>query len=146
MSSQSQSVTLQINTKTLFGTMAALALAVPATFVLTLALLVPRLAKADSVQTNNANPSYQVPAGYALVATGSGMCPAAVAGASSGAPLAFNGQVLGVLASVLPGNYTNTNTQNSTETNTTTNNNYSYSGSFNTTTTLYRDWETGKLS
>jgi len=128
---QAQTLTLQVNTKTLFATIIGLALAVPATLILTIALLVPRMAHADTVQTSNANPVYQVPAGYALVATGGGVCPATT-GSGSGAAQAMAGDVhtVAVLSAVLP-NYSNTSNQTSTTTNinTTTTNN---EGSFNT--------------
>jgi len=125
----------KINTKTILATMVGLALAIPATLVLTLVLLVPRLANADSQQTSNANPTYQVPAGYILVPNGSnGSC---ATGAAVGASPAdgSSAKTVAVLGSVLPGYYySNTSNQTSTETNTntSTNNNTEYHHSFNT--------------
>ena len=67
-----QQVTMQINTKTMFKVMVGMMLAVPAAILLTLAVLVPSIAKADTNQTANSNPSFNVPAGYVLVPAGSG--------------------------------------------------------------------------
>ncbi len=63
----SQTTTLQINTKTLLLSMIGAMLVIPAMILLAIALLVPRMANADQSQTSNANPVYTVPAGYTLV-------------------------------------------------------------------------------
>lgn len=109
----SQQLTLQLNIKTLLLTMLGLMAVVPATMFLTLALLAPRTAHADSTQTSNANPSYQLPAGYVVAPAGA--CPA------NGGSAAGTVTVPVAWATVLPTTYTNTTTQTNTETNNTTN-------------------------
>lgn len=121
-----QQVTLQVNTKTMFKVMVGMMLAVPAAILLTLAVLIPSIAKADTNQTANSNPSFNIPAGYALVPAGSGgTCPSGTGTGGAGVvtPVVFS--------SVLPTSYTTTTTQTHNE----TNNDYEYEDSFNTTTT-----------
>lgn len=129
-----QQVTLQVNTKTMFKVMIGMMLAVPAAILLTLAVLIPSIAKADTNQTANSNPSFNIPAGYALV-------PAGGAGTCNGGTSSGSGVVHPVVfSSVLPTSYTTTTNQTHNE----TNNDYDYEDSFNTTTT--RDSNNGNNS
>lgn len=123
-----QQVTLQINTKTMLKVMMGMILAIPAAILLTLAVLIPSIAKADTSQTANANPSINIPAGYALVPAGTGgTCSAS----TSTEPVALSGgsMVPVAFSSVLPGSYTSTINQTHNE----TNNDYDYTDSNNET-------------
>ena len=108
-----QQVTMQINTKTMFKVMVGMMLAVPAAILLTLAVLVPSIAKAETNQTANSNPSFNVPAGYVLVPAGSGsVCTNGTgsgSGSSAGAPVVFS--------TFLTTSYNTTTTQTHNETN-----------------------------
>lgn len=132
-----QQVSLQINTKTMFKVMLGMMLAVPAAILLTLAVLIPSIAKADTNQTANSNPSFNIPAGYALVPAGSGgVCTTGTGTGGSGVvtPVVFS--------SVLPTTYTTTTTQTHNE----TNNDYDYEDSYNTTTTADSNNNNGNTS
>lgn len=114
--------------------MAVLIMAVPMSVVLTVALMAPHSANADSTQTSNANPTVQVPAGYVLVPSNGSACVSPAA-----ASVGEDQQVksVAVVSSVVPYSYNNVTNQTSTETNTsstvinTKTINKSYTDSFN---------------
>lgn len=115
MSAQAQPLTFQINTKTVIVMMTALVLAIPATLLLTLLLLVPRMAQADNTQTGNANPVYQLPPGYAVAPATCVKADGSTAAASTSPAVAY--------AAIAPyGNYSSVMNQSQTETNTTNTN------------------------
>lgn len=125
-----QQVTLQLSTKTITKLMVGMVLAVPAAILLTLAIMVPSIAKADSqqggTQTANSNPSFNVPAGYVVVPANSNVCANTSGGSASAGATGSAAVVPVAFGSVLPTSYTSTTTQ------TQTNTHYSYNHSFNT--------------
>lgn len=121
-----QQVTLQINTKTIAKLMVGMMVAVPAAILLTLAVLIPSIAKADTTQTANANPTINIPAGYSLVPAGSvGKCSdGEVAPSAEGEGTVSEATTQQAISSFLPGSYSSTINQ--------THNDYVYRDSFNT--------------
>lgn len=136
MSAQANIV--QINTKTIFVTMGAFMATMMATTLISVGMIVPSLAHADTVQTANANPVYQVPAGYTLVpaSTPTGSCAGTPASAGVVSPAVSLHTMPAALAMALP-NYSSVINQTHNETN--TNTSYNYDHSFNTRGDEYND-------
>ncbi len=140
-----QQVTFQVNTKSLMLMMGAFMATIAGTILLALGLVVPSIVNASTSngsvganQTANANPVYQVPAGYTLVPVGPGSCtggaPATTGGSNSSAvmPLTYY--------TVVPGmSYNSTITQTHTE----TYNHTKYENSFNTKGDTYKNSNIG---
>ncbi len=133
-----QANTVQINTKTFMVTMGAFMATMMATTLVAVGMVVPNLAHADTVQTANANPVYQVPAGYTLVpvSTPVGACTGAPAPAGVVTPALSLHTIHAGLAMSLP-NYSSVINQTHSETN--TNTSYNYDHSFNTRGDEYND-------
>ncbi len=136
MSAQANIV--QINTKTILVTMGAFMATMMATTLISVGMIVPSLAHADTVQTANANPVYQVPAGYTLVpaSTPTGSCAGTPASAGVVSPAVSLHTMPAALAMALP-NYSSVINQTHNETN--TNTSYNYDHSFNTRGDEYND-------